>query len=751
MKSRSKSKSAAKNGEGTSENPILSQQLPCHDSLKAEKEKWKRLYEQLKRENEQVLKQKLALECFLDAKKMKITELEARLVGNIEEVDGQGDLDEIPSSTELLQDDMRQDADNELNVMGSSSSEESNSSDSETNQYREEPYERLMTGISKVEGLNGILGCPFCDDNEKQGYDYNSLFHHAIGFAEGSTNLSDKQKESHLALAEYLETYLSNSALLQNVIPESVANTAKNDLFYWPWAGIIAYILKDPKEDNCVVDCGYWLKKFSKFKPLEVETFWDDQRHATHAVVRFDHDWIGFKSATEFEKFFEVEGQSKKEWDDRRTSPGSCIYGWLAREDDYKAKGPVGDYLRRRGGLKTISDLVLESTIDRHNMVVKLFNEIELKNENLNQLQIKYNELKTSLGRIRDERDEIHKAFYEETKMMHRHAQERIKWVLDEQELLNLELEAKKKRLDLWSRELNKRETLTEHERNKLEEEKMKNNLRNSVLQMASEEQKKVNDNVRKLVEEQKREKEEALKKIFELERNLDEKQKLEMEIQELKGKIEVMKHLVGDDDAVAQHTRDQLREQLEEKVEYLNYRKELNRQLLAKERESNDELQEARNELIADLIDLLSSNRVSIGIKRMGKLDEKPFKTACKARFSPDEADIKAAELCSMWQESMKESDWYPFQIIIDEMGDPKISIKEDDDRLLNLKNEWGCEVYKAVTLALTELCEYNPSGRFEVPELWNFKENRKATFKEVIHYIFRQLKNLKRKRKRN
>lgn len=115
----------------------------------------------------------------------------------------------------------------------------------------------------------------------------------------------------------------------------------------------------------------------------------------------------------EFEKFFEAEGQSKKEWEDHRTSPGSYIYGWLAREDDYKAEGPVGDYLRRRGGLKTISDLVLESTIDRHNMVVKLFNEIDLKNENLDQLQIKYKEMKTSLNRIRDERDEIHKAFCE--------------------------------------------------------------------------------------------------------------------------------------------------------------------------------------------------------------------------------------------------------------------------------------------------------------------------------------------------
>ncbi|XP_073124137.1 factor of DNA methylation 1-like isoform X2 [Henckelia pumila] len=740
MKFRSKSKSAAKDGEGTSENPILSQQLPCHDSVKAEK-KWKRLYEQLKIENEEVIKQNLVLECFLDAKKMKITELEARLEGNIVEMDDQEDLDEIPSSTELLQDDKLQGAINERKEMGSSSSEESNSSDSETNQYREEPHERLMTGISKVEGLNGTLRCPFCDDNEKQGYDYSSLFHHAIGFAEGSTNLSAKQKGSHLALAEYLETYLSNSALLQNVIPASEAKTVKKDLFYWPWVGIIAYILEDPKEDNCVVSCGYWLKKFSKFKPLEVENFWDVQREAAYAVVRFDNDWIGFKNAMEFEKFFEAEGQSKKEWDDRRTSPCSCIYGWQAREDDYKSEGPVGDYLRRRGGLKTISDLVLESTIDRHNMVVKLFNEIDLKNENLDQLQIKYNELKTSLGRIHDERDEIHKAFCEEIKNKQLFTLENIRRISEEQLTLISEI----KHLDACSRDLNKREALADRERQKLEEEKTKNNLRKSVLQNASEERKKVEDNVLRLLEEHK---EEAFKKILELERNLDEKQKLEMEIQELKGKLEVMEHLRGEDDAGAQQKIDEMKEQLEEKIEDLFDREELNQQLLAKERESNDELQEARKELIAGLIDLLSSNRVSIGIKRMGELDEKPFKTACKARFSPDKADIKAAELCSMWQESMKESDWYPFQIIKDEKGDPKLLLKEDDERLCSLKNEWGSEVYEAVTTALTELREYNPSGCYVVPELWNFKENRKATLKEVIHYIFTRLKTLNRKR---
>ena len=56
---------------------------------------------------------------------------------------------------------------------------------------------------------------------------------------------------------------------------------------------------------------------------------------------------------------------------------------------------------------------------------------------------------------------------------------------------------------------------------------------------------------------------------------------------------------------------------------------------------------------------------------------------------------------------------------------------IDEEDERLKGLQNEYGDEVYMAVTDVLEEMNEYNSSGRYIVSELWNFKEGRKATLR--------------------
>jgi len=57
------------------------------------------------------------------------------------------------------------------------------------------------------------------------------------------------------------------------------------------------------------------------------------------------------------------------------------------------------------------------------------------------------------------------------------------------------------------------------------------------------------------------------------------------------------------------------------------------------------------------------------------------------------------------------------------------------------------GERAYNAVVVALMEMNEYKPSGRYVTSELWNYKEGRKATLQEGVQSL---LKCLKRKRRR-
>ena len=48
-----------------------------------------------------------------------------------------------------------------------------------------------------------------------------------------------------------------------------------------------------------------------------------------------------------------------------------------------------------------------------------------------------------------------------------------------------------------------------------------------------------------------------------------------------------------------------------------------------------------------------------------MGELDEKPFLKACKERYG-EEAETKALELCSLWQDNLRDANWHPFKMVI-------------------------------------------------------------------------------------
>lgn len=93
------------------------------------------------------------------------------------------------------------------------------------------------------------------------------------------------------------------------------------------------------------------------------------------------------------------------------------------------------------------------------------------------------------------------------------------------------------------------------------------------------------------------RQKEKLRKKIIRLEKQLDTKQALELEVERMRGALQVMKHM--DEDMEIKKKMDEIEENLKEKIEELDGVEALNQALIVKERKTNDELQEARKELI--------------------------------------------------------------------------------------------------------------------------------------------------------
>lgn len=94
------------------------------------------------------------------------------------------------------------------------------------------------------------------------------------------------------------------------------------------------------------------------------------------------------------------------------------------------------------------------------------------------------------------------------------------------------------------------------------------------------------------------REKVAALNNILKLEQQLEAKQTLELEIQQLKGKLEVMKHMPGHEDLESKDKINELSEELQDKMDELDAMESLNQTLVIKESKSNMEMQEARKEL---------------------------------------------------------------------------------------------------------------------------------------------------------
>ncbi|CAO2185636.1 unnamed protein product [Urochloa humidicola] len=656
-------------------------------------------------------------------------------------------------------------------------------SDAESD-YEEQSFRLLTSGKHRVRNPDGTFRCPFCPGKKKQGYKIKDLLQHADGIGISSKHRRHgRERASHRAFARFVRTdpsfaedLVGITGILGAINPapanangsgsatgEAKANVApagsssapaengqppqKVERYAWPWVCVLA------------AGAGFTAEGFAgrvaMFSDVEVVPLFVDEIEGmeTFAIVKFTNDWSGFNDALTLENHFSMNKLGKKEFETRNSGLGAAegeagegevkVYGWFAREEDYNAGNVVGRFLRKHTNLKTVDEV---SNIEREKsgeMVARLASQIGEKNRYLQDLETKKNATEFAISRLEEDNRKLHEAYNEEMRNLNRKARENALRIFQENENLRQELENKRRELNSRAKQLEKLSAENVNDRKTLDDERQKAKDDNSELELASIEQQRADFDVLKLLDDQKREKEDVFARMLQLEKELMEKQQLELEVERLNGTLQVMKHLEGDDGDIHEKMV-----KLSERLEHERKRLEdLSGDLVRKERESNDELQEARKELIKCLEEELNG-RTAIGVKRMGELDEKPFQNACRRKYGNDDYQTKAAELVSEWQEELKKPSWHPFKMI-QVNGEPKEVFDDDDKKLKYLWIEYGDDVCNAVKTALLEINEYNPSGRYVQPELWNFRKGRKATLKEVLKYLFEQMETTTKRRR--
>ncbi|KAK4761281.1 hypothetical protein SAY87_006174 [Trapa incisa] len=625
-------------------------------------------------------------------------------------------------------------------------------SESEMGQFEDKIYEELKSGSQQVKLTDKSFTCPYCPKKRKRDYLYQELLQHASGVGKSTSDKrSAKEKAGHLALIKYLEKDLGKMVgpvkpLDENGTPIGASHS---DKFVWPWKGIVVNIPTRRAEDGrCVGESGSRLRdEFIRrgFNPTRVMPLWNYRGHSGYAVVEFITGWPGLHNAMCFEQAYEAEQHGRQYWIEEHENPKPGLYAWVAREDDYRLSNIVGEHLRKVADLKSIQEIMEEEARKQERLVSNLTYIIEEKNKHMQEMEEKCNEKMKDLNDAVSEKDRLLQEYNEEWRKLQSSTHDHFQRIFNDHEKLKLQLESYKKELELCAEELEKREAKNGSERKKLSEEIAENAERNRSLQLAAIEQQRVDEKVLKLAEEQKRKKEELHNRIRKLEKELDEKQALELEIVQLRGSLKVMEHMEDEDEKEVFTKIDGLVKDLRDREEQLADLEALRQTLTVKERRSNDELQDARKELISAFKEL--PIRSHIGVKRMGELDIEPFLEAMRLKYHEDEAEDKASELCSLWEEYLRDPSWHPFQTIeVD--GEAKRIIRSDDEKLRGLKEELGEKAYNAVINALVEMNEFNASGSYIVLELWNYKERRKAPLIEGVEVLLDHWNTQKLKR---
>uniref|UniRef100_A0A1J3FBR3 Factor of DNA methylation 3 n=1 Tax=Noccaea caerulescens TaxID=107243 RepID=A0A1J3FBR3_NOCCA len=622
-------------------------------------------------------------------------------------------------------------------------------------------YKKLKSGKLEVKVSYCRFLCPYCP-KKKVGL-YIDILQHASGVGNSSSKKrSVTEKASHRALARYLVKDLAGYATVsKRFLKASTSSTpAKTPLvvddddddddqfekLVWPWKGIVVNIPTTMTQDglSCTGESGPQLKDElirRGFNPIRVRTVWDCFGHSGSGIVEFNRDWNGLHDALVFNKAYQADGHGKKDW--LCGAADSSLYAWLANTDDYYRANYIGEYLRKMGDLKSITSFA-EQEARKDQKLLQRLNFISVNRQNhLKMLQEMFSETSIKLKVETEEKEKILHRYNEDLTGRQQKSSDHFNRIYADHEKQKVQLESQMKELKIRESELAKREAETETQRKIVAKELEQNAAKYSYVQLAAVEQQKTREKVKKLAVDHKMQKEKLHERISALERELDQKQKLELEVEQLKGQMSVMRHMELDDSTEIVNKVETFLRGLSEKEGELAHVNKFNQDLVVRERKSNDELQEARRALISNLRD----TRSHIGVRRMGELDTKPFMEAMRRKYCQEDLEDWAVEVIQLWEEYLKDPDWHPFKRIKLETAETLVEvIDEDDEKLRTLKNELGHDAYQAVANALLEINEYNPSGRYISSELWNFKEDRKATLEEGVTCLLEQWNQAKR-----
>ncbi|MCD7447676.1 hypothetical protein HAX54_032869 [Datura stramonium] len=313
----------------------------------------------------------------------------------------------------------------------------------------------------------------------------------------------------------------------KDALPLLESSKTKDDPIVFPWMGIVANIPVEYKEGKYVGKSGTnlkqeWIEK--GFNPVKVHPLWNFRGHTRYAIVEFKGDWSGFMNAMAFEKAFELDKHGKSDWNLERCRDDK-LYAWIARHEDYYSQSLIGNYLRKNGDLKSVTQIQEEKKRRDSWLLCNLTNELEMKNKECEEMKKKISRTEAFMDDVMSQKEEMVQNYNEELKMMWDKASNQLHNVVREHEKSKMQLEARKQQLMLQEQEWRKREVLNESEKRKFEHQKEMN-------ERAILEQRKAYEKMLKLAEDHKREKEQLHNRIIELEAKLDQKQALQLQIE---------------------------------------------------------------------------------------------------------------------------------------------------------------------------------------------------------------------------